>query len=150
MRATAILLSLLAVSLPAALRAQTVVAADGSGQFTTVQQAVDAAPAHSRTRFVIHIKPGVYQERVTVPPEKTFVTLQGEAPRTSVITAGVHAGMPGPKGRPLITFGTPTVFIQANDFTAENLTFENSAGPQGQALPLTLTIDRGAFQTYRF
>jgi pectinesterase len=134
----------------AGLRAQVVVAADGSGQFRTVQQAVDAAPAHSRTRFVIHIKPGSYQERVTVPPEKTFLTLEGEDPRTTVITAGVHAGMPGPNGRPLITFGTPTVFIQANDFTAENLTFENSAGAQGQALALTIMSDRGVFRNCRF
>jgi pectinesterase len=126
------------------------VAPDGSGQFKSVQQAVDAAPAHSRTRFVIHIMPGTYQERVTVPPEKTFLTLEGDDPRTTVITAGVHAGMPGPKGRPLITFGTPTVFIQANDFTAENLTFENSAGPRGQALALTLMSDRGVFRNCRF
>lgn len=146
----AVLLSLLAAALPAALHAQTVVAADGSGQFRTVQQAVDAAPAHSRTRLVIHIKPGAYQERVTVPPEKTFLTLQGDDPRTTVITAGVHAGMPGPNGRPLITFGTPTVFIQANDFTAENLTFENSAGPRGQALALTIMSDRGVFRNCRF
>jgi pectinesterase len=150
MRVSTALLFLLAVSLPAGLHAQTVVAADGSGQFKSVQQAVDAAPAHSRTRFVIHIKPGTYQERVTVPPEKTFLTLEGDDPRTTRITAGVHAGMPGPNGRPLITFGTPTVFIQANDFTAENLTFENSAGPRGQALALTIMSDRGVFRNCRF
>ncbi len=151
-RASASLASILAVSLVAAagLHAQVVVAADGSGQFKSVQQAVDAAPSHSRTRVVIHIKPGVYRERVTVPPQKTFLTFEGEAPLTTVITAGVHAGMPGPNGRPLITFDTPTVFIQANDFTAENLTFENSAGSQGQALALTIMSDRGVFRNCRF
>ena len=152
MRASAVLLSALAVSGLAAIdaRSQSVVAADGSGQFKTVQQAVDRAPAHSRTRFVIHIKPGIYEERVVVPPEKTFLTLSGDDPETTVITAAIHAGMRGPDGRPLITFGTPTVFIQANDFTAENLTFENSAGAQGQALALTIMSDRGVFRNCRF
>src|SRR4051794_38613953 len=88
------------------------VAADGSAPFRTVQQAIDAAPAHSPARVVIHIKPGTYQDRLVVPPEKTFLALEGEDPKTTVITAGVHAGRPGPDGKPLITFGTPTVFIQ--------------------------------------
>ena len=152
MRLLAVVPALLAISLaaPRELHGQMVVAADGSGQFQTVQQAVDAAPSQSRTRVVIHIKPGTYAERVTVPPEKTFLTLEGEDARTTVITAGIHAGMPGADGRPLITFGTPTVFIQANDFIAENLTFENSAGPQGQALALTIMSDRGVFRNCRF
>src|ERR1700694_3482411 len=62
------------------------VAADGSGQFRTVQEAVDRAPAHSAARFVIHIKPGVYRERAVVPPEKTRLTLRGEDARTTLIT----------------------------------------------------------------
>lgn len=148
MKLTMVLLSLLTLAIPAA--ADTVVAADGSGQFKTVQQAVDSAPSHSRARFVIHIKPGIYEERVTVPPEKTYLTLKGDDALTTVITAAIHAGMPGPGGSPLNAFGTPTVFIQANDFTAENLTFENSAGRQGEALALTIMSDRGIFRNCRF
>ena len=127
------------------------VAADGTGQFKSVQEAVDRAPSHSRQRFVIHIKPGIYKERVTVPPEKTFLTLRGDDAKTTVITFDVHpAPTGGPNGRALITFDTPTVFIQANDFTAENITFENSAGRQGQALALTIMSDRGVFRNCRF
>lgn len=140
----------------ACLRGQTrevIVAADGSGQFKSVQEAVDRAPSHSRTRFVIHIKPGIYKERVTVPPDKTFLTLRGDDAKTTVITFDVHPG-PGilvkPGGRALITFDTPTVFIQADDFTAENITFENSAGRVGQALALTIMSDRGVFRYCRF
>ena len=126
------------------------VAADGSGQFTSVQKAVDSAPSHSRERSVIHIKPGIYRERVTVPPDKTFLTLHGDDAMTTVITFDMHP-MPNPNGgRALITFDTPTVFIQANDFTAENITFENSAGRQGQALALTIMSDRGVFRYCRF
>jgi pectinesterase len=127
------------------------VAADGTGQFKSVQDAVDRAPSHSHRRFVIHIKPGIYKERITVPPEKTFLTLRGDDAKTTVITFDVHpAPAGGPNGRALITFDTPTVFIQANDFTAENITFENSAGRQGQALALTIMSDRGVFRNCRF
>ncbi len=60
--------------------------------------------------------------------------------------------MPDCPGRkvPSITFATPTVFIQANDFTAENLTFANSAGAVGQAVALTIMGDRGIFRNCRF
>ncbi|HUI55005.1 MAG TPA: pectinesterase family protein [Bryobacteraceae bacterium] len=128
-----------------AFAAELVVSPDGSGQFKTVQAAVDFAPPHS----AIHIKPGVYKERVTVPPGKSQLLLRGDDPNTTIITFDLHAGLPGP-ARPLITFDTPTVFIQANDFTAENLTFENSAGPQGQAVALTIMGDRGVFRNCRF
>src|ERR1035437_995245 len=99
-----------------------------NGRFATVQAAVDAAAPHS----VIHIAAGVYKERVVVPYAKPFLTFRGDDPGTTVITNNSHTGLPGPKG-PINTFATPTVFIQANDFTAENLTFENSAGNRGQA-----------------
>ena len=129
---------------------EVIVAADGSGQYRSVQQAVDSAPSHSHQRFVIHIKPGIYKERVTVPSDKTFLTLRGDDAKTTVITFDMHP-MPNPNGgRALITFDTPTVFIQANDFTAENITFENSAGRQGQALALTIMSDRGVFRYCRF
>jgi pectinesterase len=115
------------------------------GQYSTVQTAIDAAAPHS----VIHIQPGVYRERVVVPYAKPFLTFRGDDPLTTVITNNSHAGLPGPKG-PINTFATQTVFIQANDFTAENLTFENSAGNQRQAVALTIMGDRGIFRNCRF
>jgi len=115
------------------------------GQYSTVQAAVDAVPP----RTVIHILPGVYKERVVVPYAKPFLTFRGDDPLTTVITNNSHAGLPGPKG-PINTFATPTVFIQANDFTAQGLTFENSAGNQGQAVALTIMGDRGIFRNCRF
>jgi pectinesterase len=138
----------------AAQPADLIVAADGTGQFKSVQEAVDRAPSHSRQRFVIHIRPGIYKERVTVPPEKTFLTLRGEDARSTVITFDARPGpgqaFPGSNRPEMITFDTPTVFIQANDFTAENITFENSAGRVGQALALTIMSDRGVFRNCRF
>ena len=122
------------------------VAADGSAQFRTVQAAVDAAPPHT----VIRIKPGIYRERVVVPHSKPFLSFRGDDAAATVITFDRHAGLPGLDGKPINTFDTPTVFIQADDFTAERITFENSAGPHGQAVALTIMGDRGVFRGCRF
>lgn len=121
------------LSLPCGVWAanESVVAADGTAQFRTIQAAVDAAPSHLRTRFVIRIKPGRYAERVVVPSDKPFLAFEGSDAAATVITAASHAGLPGPDGKPINTFSTPTVFVQANDFLAAKITFENSAGPQG-------------------
>jgi pectinesterase len=127
------------------------VAADGSGQFRTVQEAVDAAPAGTPRRpTTIHIKPGVYKERLSVPREKRFLHLVGESPATTVITYDLYATLPGPDGKPIGTFRTPTTRIAADDLTAENLTFENSAGPRGQALAMRVDSDRVVFRNCRF
>lgn len=53
------------------------VAKDGSGQYTSVQKAVDAVPANNASRVVISVKPGVYREVVKVPANKPHVTIQG-------------------------------------------------------------------------
>lgn len=64
-----------------------VVAADGSGDFTTVSAAVAAAPEKSSTRYVIRIKAGVYKENVEVPKKKTNLMFVGDGRKTTIITA---------------------------------------------------------------
>jgi pectinesterase len=140
-----------AVSVPAAV----VVAADGSGQYRSVQAAVEAAPENSGTRTVIRIKPGVYKERVVVPHNKPFLAFEGEDATTTILTNGLYASMadpsgPDPSGNPLGTFRTPSTTIEADDFVAENITFENSAGAKGQAVALAVLGDRGVFRNCRF
>jgi pectinesterase len=138
-------------TIPAA--AAVTVAADGTGQFKTVQEAVDAAPANSRAVFEIRIRPGVYKERVAIPHNKPLLRFLGEDARTTVITDDLYAALPGPDGQPLGTFRTPTVSIAADDFMAENITFENSAGPKGQAgqgVALAILGDRAVFRKCRF
>lgn len=129
-----------------------VVAADGSGQFTNVQAAINAVPQNtSPTNWcVIRIKPGVYKELIYVQREKRFVRLAGEDPEKTVLTYDLHANLPGPDGRPLTTFRTPSTVIDADDLVAENLTFQNSAGPKGQALAVRLDGDRLIFRNCRF
>jgi pectinesterase len=129
-----------------------VVAADGSGQFTNVQAAINAVPQNtSPTNWcVIRIKPGVYKGLVYIQREKHFVRLVGEDPEKTALTYDLHANLPGPDGKPISTFRTPSTVIDADDFAAENLTFENSAGPKGQALAVRLDGDRLMFRNCRF
>lgn len=127
------------------------VAADGSGQFTNVQQAIMSVPAGFATNPVnIHIKAGTYKELIYVQREKRFFHLIGDDATNTVLTYDLNANLPGPNGKPMGTFRTPSVTIDAEDFTAENITFENSAGPVGQALAIRVDGDRAVFRRCRF
>lgn len=132
--------------------ADATVAPNGDGQFKSVQDAINAAPQRtSRERpWVIHIKPGVYKELIYVQREKRFITLEGEDAEKTILTYNLNANMLGPDGKIIGTFRTPSTFIDADDFTAVNLTFENSAGPVGQALAIRIEGDRVAFRHCRF
>ncbi|ASB90733.1 pectinesterase family protein [Bacillus sonorensis] len=102
------------------------VAKDGSGACKTVQEAVDALPEYSRERKEILIKKGIYKEVVRIPATKPFVTLIGESATDTVITYDNYAGKEKEGGGEYGTSGSATVFIYADHFRAENLTFENS------------------------
>jgi pectinesterase len=131
--------------------ASAVVAADGSGQFRSLQDAIAAAPAGRPGRpWIIHVRPGVYKERLYVQREKRFLALVGEDAERTVITFDLHANVPDTDGKPIGTFRTATAQIDADDFTAFGLTFENAAGPVGQALALRVDGDRAAFRDCRF
>jgi len=136
-----------------ALPAQTnlFVALDGSGQFKSVQEAVMAVPAGTAASpVVIHVKPGTYKELLYVQREKRFFHLLGDDPRSTVLTFNLNANLSGPDGKPIGTFRTASTVIDADDFTAGNLTFENSAGPVGQALAVRIEGDRVVFRNCRF
>jgi pectinesterase len=129
-----------------------VVAADGSGQFKSLQEAINAAPQTSSASvpWTIHVRPGTYHEIVYVQREKHHVRIMGEDPLRTTVTFGLFASMPGLDGKPIGTFHTPTLWIDADDFSVENLTIENSAGRVGQALALRLDGDRATFLNCRF
>ncbi len=149
-RVLAALVALTSISCPAA-PTNLVVAADGSGQFKTVQQAIMVVPAGSADNPVfIRVKPGTYKELIYVQHEKRFFHLVGEDAAKTVLTYDLNARMPGPDGKELGTFRTASTVIDADDFTAENLTFENSAGPVGQALAIRVEGDRVVFRNCRF
>lgn len=154
MRTLSLLLAVLCGAASAA-RAQRVlvVAREGGGQFTRVQAAIDSVPENNRERTLILIRPGVYKERITVPKTKPLLTLRGQSPERTILSFDNYANKLGPDGKPLGTFNSASVFVFADDFVAENLTFENTAFPRkavGQALAMNVTGDRAAFRRCRF
>lgn len=144
----------LSASAAAQLKYDAIVAADGTGQYTTVRAAVDAAPQFTHAnagRWTIFVKAGTYREIVYIQREKRFISLVGEGAEKTVITFDLFNDYPAPDGKPLATFRTPTVILDADDFTIENLTIANTAGPKkGQALALRVDGDRAVFRRCRF
>ncbi|MDC0770213.1 pectinesterase family protein [Streptomyces sp. HD] len=103
------------------------VAKDGSGQYATVQAAVNAVPANNASRVVIAVKPGTYRETVKVPSNKPHITIQGTggSRKDTVIVYNNAAGTPKPGGGTYGTGGSATVAVEADDFQARNLTISN-------------------------
>jgi pectinesterase len=126
------------------------VAKDGGAQFATVQAALDAIPAGGTVRHVVQIAPGRYEERVTIPKNKPFVTLRGADPNTTIITYKLGANAPDETGQPIGTSKTGTVYILAHDCAAEGLAFENSFGEGAQAVAMFARADRLVFRNCRF
>jgi len=126
------------------------VAADGSGDFKTVQAAVDAVHDGNSGRIVIHIKPGTYKEKILVPRGKPFVTFQGDDAKTTILTDDWNAGHIGADGKPVGTAGSYSTKVSGHDFIAEDITFENTAGDTGQALAMFADADRLVFRNCRF
>lgn len=130
-----------------------IVAADGTGRYKTIREAIDASPQYTTDtgrRWTILVKPGIYRELVYVQREKRFTSLVGENAEKTILTHELYAGLPGPDDKPIGTFRTPTLVVDADDFTVENMTIENSAGPRGQALALRVDGDRVVFRGCRF
>lgn len=130
------------------------VAKDGSGDFFTIQEAVDAAPDYCKqAATVIYVRDGEYHEKVTVPRNKEKLHLIGESVAGTIVTYDDYALKTGPTGYPMGTSATSTIFIYAPDFLAENITFRNTSGEGkeiGQACAVTVDADRVAFLNCRF
>jgi len=127
-----------------------VVSKDGNGNFTTVQQAIDAVENGSSTRTKILIKAGVYKEKITVPETKGAILIEGEHPENTIITYDDFASKKNSEGKDIGTTNSSTIFIYSNDFTAKNISFENSSGRVGQAVAVLTSGDRIAFENCKF
>ncbi|MBW4701041.1 pectin esterase [Micromonospora sp. RL09-050-HVF-A] len=134
------------------------VARDGSGDFTSVQAAVDAVPVGNTSRYTITIRPGTYRERVTVPAGKPYVSFVGSTgdARDVVIVYDNASGTPKPGGGTYGTSGSASVTIDGNDFTARHLTFANDFDEAAhdysaeQAVAVLTRADRLVFDDVRF
>jgi pectinesterase len=125
------------------------VASDGSADFKTVQEAVDAIPSKNDHRVVIEIRPGTYKQVVTVPKDKPMLAFVGTDAEHTILTFDNYAQRKGPDGKEFGTRHSGSTFISGADFVAENITFENSAGPVGQAVALFVNADRCVFRRCR-
>ena len=123
------------------------VATDGSGDYTSVQQAIDACKAFPDQRVTVYIKNGTYREKVKVPACNTKLSLIGESVEKTIITYDDYFDKID-RGRNS-TFYTYTLKVEADDFYAENLTISNTAGQVGQAVALHVVGDRCSFSNCR-
>ena len=120
---------------------------DSTTDYKTVQQALDHAPQPPLPyRLWIDIVPGTYAERINVTQNRPRVTLHGlgAKPEDVVITASQNSKSAGG------TFFTETAQINGEAFEADNLTFQNAAGPTGQAVAAAVRSDRAVFKHVRF
>jgi Pectin methylesterase len=126
------------------------VSQDGKANFKTVQEAIDAVPENSQKRTVIFIKNGIYKEKLTLPENKINVTFIGENAGKTILTYDDYASKPNAEGKNMGTTGSSSFFVNGDGFRAENITFENSSGPVGQAVAVRIEGDRVSFFNCRF
>lgn len=127
-----------------------VVAKDGSGNYTTVQAALDAVPSGNLSPVSIFIKKGKYKEVIVVDACKNFISLIGEDKDNTILSFDNHAGTKLSNGDTLNTWTCASFFVFGNNFHAQNLTFENNAGfTAGQAVALRVEGNRASFKNCR-
>lgn len=127
-----------------------IVAADGSGDFTKIQDAFMAVPDFRGNPTKILIRPGTYKEKLVLPASKTNVHLIGEDAKETIVTYDDYASKTNQFGEELGTTGSSSFFIFGDGFQAKNITFENSAGPVGQAVAVRVDGDKVVFENCRF
>lgn len=118
-----------------------VVARDGSGDFRTIQAAINAAPNNNTDRTIIRIKSGVYMGQMIVPAWKPNITLVGDDRQKSIISYALTVHDPVPPEVPEKYSGYGAVVL-AEGFRAANLTIRQVAGDHGQAIALRIDGDR--------
>ena len=125
-----------------------IVAQDGSGDFTKIQDAINAAKAFPDDRITIFVKNGVYYEKVKIYSWNPKISLIGESREKTIITFDDYFNKIN-IGRNS-TFHTYTVLVEGNDFFAKNLTIQNSSGEVGQAVALNVNANRVMFTNCSF
>lgn len=117
-----------------------VVSRDGTGNFRTLQEAIESARAFMDYTVTIYVRNGVYKEKVIVPSWVENIDIIGEDRDKTIITYDDHANI-----KKMGTFRTYTVKVEGSDITFKNLTIENNAAQLGQAVALHTEGDRLKF-----
>jgi pectinesterase len=126
-----------------------VVAADGSGTFKTVQEAINAVPDFRKVTTTIFIKNGTYKEKLNLSASKHMVTFIGESVEKTILTYDDYSKKTNIFGEEKGTSGSSSFYIYGPQFSAENITFQNTAGPVGQAVALFVAGDKAKFTNCR-
>lgn len=108
-----------------------VVSRDGTGDYRTLQEAIESARAFMDYTVTIYVKNGVYKEKVVVPSWLENIDIIGEDRDKTLITYDDHANI-----NKMGTFRTYTVKVEGSRITFRNLTIENNAAQLGQAVAL--------------
>lgn len=132
-----------------------VVAQDGTGEFTTVNKAIEVCRAFMEYHKVIYIKNGTYREKVIIPSWLTNIELLGEDRDKTIITYDDHANREDNNpvfdpGHKMGTFRSYTLKVEGTNITLRNLTVENSCPRLGQSVALHTEGTRLLFVNCRF
>ena len=141
---------ILTFAVKAAVKPDFIVAQDGSGNYKTVQEAINAVPDFRKKTTVIFIKKGIYKEKLILPGSKQLVKFIGESRDETILTYDDYAQKKNTFGEEKGTSGSASFYIYGSDFSAENITFENSSGPVGQAVAVWAGGDQSIFNNCRF
>ncbi|TYH71443.1 hypothetical protein ES332_D05G186400v1 [Gossypium tomentosum] len=124
-------------ALPNEIKADVVVAKDGSGNYKTLGEAVATAPDKSKTRYIIHVKKGTYKENVEIGANKKNLMIVGDGMNSTIITGSLNV-IDGST-----TFKSATVAAVGDGFMAQDIWFQNTAGPQKhQAVAIRVGADQ--------
>ncbi|KAJ4727714.1 Pectinesterase [Melia azedarach] len=124
------------------------VSKDGRGNFTTITDAVNAAPNNTDAAngyFLIYVTAGVYEEYISIPKNKKNLMMLGAGINRTIIT-GNRSVADG-----WTTFNSATFAVVAPNFVAVDITFRNTAGAiKHQAVALRSGADLSTFYRCSF
>jgi pectinesterase len=119
------------------------VAQDGSGNFTSIQKAINSIRDLGPAEALVKIKAGVYNEKIVIPSSKHLISLQGESAASTIISNNDFSGKINPATQDkMTTFNSYTLLITGDDIKLENLTIRNTSCNEGQAVSLHVEGDR--------
>lgn len=125
------------------------VATDGSGDYTSISEALNAFRAYSPVPLKLFIKKGTYKEKVLLPHWLTNLTIEGEDRDQTIISGDDYSGKTMPDylqsffhKKAYSTFESYTLAVYGNDICIKNLSIKNTAGRVGQAVALHVEGDK--------
>lgn len=118
------------------------VAQDGSGDFTSIQKAINSIRDFGPAEALVKIKAGTYHEKIAIPSSKNKITFQGANKENTIITNDDYSGKTYALGEKMTTFNSYTFLVMSDDIKISDITIQNRSCNQGQAVALHVEGDR--------